>query len=205
VRTDELNTVSCGADAPVSNTFASALWALDALFQMARVGVDGVNMHTFPGAGYELFSFTRSGGRWRGSVAPEYYGLLMFGRAAPAGSRLLSVSVTGAPAGELKVWATLAPDGRVRVVLINKLLSRSRNVTIRIPGASGAASVSLLQAPSIGATRGVTLGGQSFGRTTDTGKLGGRITADSAHPNGGMYAVSLPAGSAALVTFPHRR
>ncbi len=90
VRIDELNTVACGADAAISNTFASALWSLDTLFQMARVGIDGVNIHTFPGAGYELFRFIRAGGRWRGSVAPQYYGLLMFAQAAPPGSQLLS-------------------------------------------------------------------------------------------------------------------
>ena len=55
LRVDELNSVSCGADPAVSKSFASALWALRTLFEMARVGVSGVNIHTFPGAGYELF------------------------------------------------------------------------------------------------------------------------------------------------------
>ena len=201
VRIDELNTVACGADAAISHTFASALWSLDTLFQMARVGIDGVNIHTFPGAGYELFRFARAGGRWRGSVAPQYYGLLMFAQAAPPGSRLLSVSVTGEAGRQLKAWATLAQDRRIRVVLINKLLSRSRSVTLRVPGARGAASVSLLKAPSIGASSGVTLGGQTLGPSTDTGTLRGRATTDSLRPSGGSYVVALPAASAALVTF----
>ncbi len=204
LRIDELNTVACGADASISNTFASALWSLDTLFQMARVGIDGVNIHTFPGAGYELFRFTRAGGRWRGSVAPQYYGLLMFAQAAPPGSRLLSVSVTGEAGRQLKVWATSAPDGRIRVVLINKLLSRSRTVTIRVPGASGGASVSLLQAPSISASSGVTLGGQTLGPSTDTGKLAGHTTSEPVRPSGGSYVVPLPAASATLVTFRER-
>ena len=41
----------------VSDTFASALWVLDTLFNLAAVGVDGVNVHTLPGAAYELFTF----------------------------------------------------------------------------------------------------------------------------------------------------
>ena len=49
LRIDEINTDSCGAAPGVSNAFVSALWALDALFEMARVGVDGVNIHTYPG------------------------------------------------------------------------------------------------------------------------------------------------------------
>ena len=56
LRIDEINTDSCGAAPGVSNAFASALWALDTLFEMARVGVDGVNIHTYPGATYQLFS-----------------------------------------------------------------------------------------------------------------------------------------------------
>ena len=92
LRIDEMNSVSCGTAPGVANAFGSALWALDAVFDMARVGVDGVNIHTYPHAPYELFTFTRSDGKWRGSVAPEYYGLLMFAQAAPAGAQLLRTS-----------------------------------------------------------------------------------------------------------------
>ncbi len=52
----------------VAHSFASALWSLDVLFEMARVGVDGVNLHTFPGATYQLFTFSRAHGRWRGEA-----------------------------------------------------------------------------------------------------------------------------------------
>ena len=59
LRVDELNTVSCGADPAVSKSFASALWAVNTLFGLASAGVSGVNVHTFPGAGYELFTITQ--------------------------------------------------------------------------------------------------------------------------------------------------
>ena len=49
-RLDELNSVSCSGKRGVSDTFASALWMLDTLFNMASVGVDGVNIHSLPGA-----------------------------------------------------------------------------------------------------------------------------------------------------------
>lgn len=201
LRIDELNTVACGADPSVSRTFASALWSLDTLFQMARVGADGVDVHTFPSAGYNMFTFKHTDGRWSGSVAPQYYGLLMFAQAAPAGSRLLSVSVRGQAGRQLKVWVTVAPDGHVRVVLINKLMESSRGVAIRIPGVRGSASMSLLQAPRITASTGVTLGGQSLGPSTDTGTLRGSATTDPVQPSGGSYRVTLPPASAALVTF----
>jgi hypothetical protein len=35
------------------------LSALDGMFELARVGADGVNINTFPGVGTSLFSFQR--------------------------------------------------------------------------------------------------------------------------------------------------
>jgi hypothetical protein len=32
----------------VSDTFATALWAPDALFELLRAGIDGVNVHVRP-------------------------------------------------------------------------------------------------------------------------------------------------------------
>ena len=71
VRVDEINTVSCGWDPTVSRSFASALWALNVLFGLAGAGVDGVNIHTFPGATYALFRFNQVDGHWQGVVMPE--------------------------------------------------------------------------------------------------------------------------------------
>jgi hypothetical protein len=196
LRIDEINSVSCGADRAVSDTFASSLWALDAMFELARVGVDGVNLHTFPGAGYELFKITDVNGRWQASVAPEYYGLLMFAQAAPAGSRLLQVA--GAAGAQVKTWATRANDGTVRVVLINKG-ARARSFALALPHVSGTAALERLGAPSLTASSGVTLGGQSFGSQTDTGRLDGRRRTDSVDPIRGRYVVNLPAASAAML------
>jgi hypothetical protein len=115
-RIDEINSVACGGKAGVSDTLASALWALEALSAVARSGADGVNIHTFAGARYGLFTFHRAGTAWSAFVRPEYYGLLMFAQAAPPGSRLLSATSTGRT--EVRAWGTRATDGRIRVVLI---------------------------------------------------------------------------------------
>ena len=203
LRIDEFNSVSCGADKPVSTTFASALWALDALFEMARVGVDGVNVHTFPGAGYELFRFSRANGRWQAAVAPEYYGLMMFAQAAPPGSRLLRLSP--APAGRVKVWATRAPDGRIRVVLINKDLARPVTVALHLPSTATATLERLEQSGAPASASGtVTLGGRTFGSASDSGQLQGRSDLASVAPSHGTFVVSMPAASAALLTVPGR-
>jgi Glycosyl hydrolase family 79 C-terminal beta domain len=199
LRIDEMNTNSCGTDDAVSKSFASALWALDTLFQMAWVGVDGVNIHSYPGATYELFSFTHAHGKWRGTVEPEYYGMLMFAQAAPAGSRLLSVAEENA--GELKAWATQGTDGTLRIVAINDG-SGARTVAVRLPAAHGAGTLERLKAPRLTSRGSVTLGGQSFGSSTTTGVLAGPRRALAVAPEGGQYVFKVPAGSAALLTIP---
>ncbi|MBV9046927.1 MAG: hypothetical protein JOY58_01575 [Solirubrobacterales bacterium] len=198
LRVDELNTVSCGAAPAVSQTFASALWALDTLFELIRVGVEGVNIHTFPGAGYQLFSFNQANGRWHAWVAPEYYGLLMFADAAPPGARILDVS--GQSSSGLKVWATWTPDRKVRIVLINKNATQARALALRAPGTRGAGVLERLLAPSVRSDSGVTLGGQSFGSQTDTGTLQGAPQTTAVKPDQGHYAITVPPGSAALLT-----
>ena len=199
LRIDEMNTVSCGGGPGVSNTFASALWALDAVFQMARVGVDGVNIHTYPKAPYELFTFTHQNGKWTGFVAPEYYGLEMFAQAAPAGSRLLH---TSGSLGNVRAWATRAPDGTVHVVLINDYTAQSRTVNVRIAGAAGVASLERLLGPGVTTRTGVTLGGQGYGTATTTGLLSGRSGIVPVNPANGTYAVHLAPASAAMLTIP---
>jgi hypothetical protein len=173
------------------------LWALDAVFQMARVGVDGVNIHTYPGAPYELFTFTHTDGKWSGFAAPEYYGLLMFAQAAPAGAHLLH---TSGALGNVRAWATRAPDGTIHVVLINDYTAQSRTIAVRIPGATGTATLERLRAPGVSARTGVTLGGQGFGTSTTTGLLSGPSNATTVKPANGDYSVTLPRSSAAMLT-----
>ena len=195
LRIDEMNTISCGGGA-VGQAFASALWASDALFEMARVGVDGVNIHSFPGAIYELFRFKRSPrGSWTGSVAPEYYGLLLFARAAPPGSRLLPIQTSRG--ARTKAWATSAPDGHIRVLLLNQS-KRADTVAVNLPGGDRAAALERLRAPSLEATGGVTLAGQRV--QPASGNLVGPHQATSLTPTSGAYVIALPAASAALLT-----
>ena len=203
LRVDELNSVACEGKRGVSNTFASALWALDTLFQMAGVGVDGVNIHTLPGSEYQPFELTHANTGWHGRVEPEYYGMLMFTEATPPGSKLLAVS--GSPGGQIRTWATRAPDGRIRVVLINDYTRHPRDIAVRIGGMSRPAALSRLSAPSLAATSNVTIGGQSFGPKTSTGLLQGQPGQIAVVPVAGRYVVRLPPGSAAMLTFTPAR
>ena len=82
-RVDEVNSIACGGEDGVSNTFGSALWAIDIMFEFARAGVDGINWQTPNGAAYSFLSFNISHqGAHRiyriKTIAPLYYGLLFF-------------------------------------------------------------------------------------------------------------------------------
>ena len=199
-RVAEMNSASCQGAKGVSDTFASALWALDTMFNFAAVGVDGVNFHMLPGSNYELFTTSQtSSGAWQAFVHPEYYGLMMFAQAFPPGARLLPLT---APAGPVKMWATLAPDGTERVTVINQDTLNAHDVQVSVPGATRLGSVEALQAPSVSSTDDVTIGGQSFGDETTTGTLPGPPATQPAAPVNGGYTLSLPAGSAALLTIP---
>jgi hypothetical protein len=187
-RIDETNTVSCDG-AVALRGFASSLWALQAGFALTRAGVNGINVHTFPYAKTHLFSFTGH----RVSVADEYYGWLLFARAAPPGSRLLSTSVTGNPG----VQAFATRSGHItRLVLLNASASRAATVSLTAPG-SALATVEALRGAGLAVPGGVSFAGLRI--SPDTGRLSGRprVTALSGR---GRYAVTLAPASAELVS-----
>jgi hypothetical protein len=198
LRIAEMNSASCEGKAGVSDSFASALWALDTMFNFASQGVQGVNFHMLPGSHYELFTVSQTAsGTWQAFVHPEYYGLMLFAQAFPPGARLLPVT---APAGPVKVWATAAADGTVRIVAINQDGTAEHDVQVRLSGATATGSLATLAAPSLTATTGVTLGGQSFGDETTTGTLPAAPAATPVSPSSGVYTVPLAPGSAGLLT-----
>jgi hypothetical protein len=207
-RVDEMNAITCAGTPGVSDTFASALWAISTLFSMADDGVDGVNIHTWRGSAGRLFDFNLVGGQWVGTVGPDYYGLLFFSQAAPSGSRMLSAAETNG--GQVQSWATVDPDYTIRVTLVNDSLTEARSVLVRPPDKATAAQLEFLQAPSAYATSGVTLAGQTFGAQTTTGVLPGTAATSQLTIAGGAFSVQLPPASAALITIPdsapaHRR
>ena len=195
LRVDEMNSVSCGGQAGVSDTFATALWALNTLFEMARAGVDGVNFHSNPTSISRLFTLVRSGPGWQASVRPEYYGLLAFALAAPVGSHLLQVSPPPTPG--LQVWATGAAGGNAHVVVINDT-SRAHAIDVRMPG-GGRISRLILRAPGLGATGDITLGGQSFGSATTTGLFPGALGWARTSSSSRVLRVRVPPASAVLL------
>jgi hypothetical protein len=199
-RIDEMGAVTCTGPAGVSDSMATALWAIDALFYAASQGVDGVNLHTNYARVNNLFSLGFANGRWRATVQPLYYGALLFERADPAGSRLLSVQ--GGTSEALRVWASRR-DHEVRIAIVNDSLRGAGTIHLRLAHARGSESATLQRLLAAGArgayaTHGITLGGRSF-QTTTTGALGAPKLATVKRRHG-SFTVVMPKGSAALLT-----
>jgi hypothetical protein len=196
LRVDEINGVSCGGEIGLSNSFGEALWALNVLPALWQAGVQGVNFQTADGNVNQMITAKHSASGWRVSVEPEYYGLLTFADAAPAGSHLLRISSPGLAA--FYQFAVRAPDESERVVLTN-VGSVARTIGVSASGTRGTGSVSLLSARSLSATSGTTLAGQSL--SPRTGQLAGTPSLTQVRPNArGVYAVRVPAHAAAVLT-----
>lgn len=190
-RLTEMNSVTCSGLRGVSNTFATALWAPDALFELLRAGVDGVNLHTRAHALNAPFVLNDRGLETR----PLLYGLLTFVRMLGPGARLMPAHLAASPALHLKAWTVHLTGGTLHVLLIDK---GRLPVTVRLKvPAGGPAAVQRLLAPSVAATRGVTLAGQHVGAD---GRWRGKSVTETVRRTRGAYVVSVPAESAALVT-----
>jgi hypothetical protein len=193
LRLTEVNSVSCGGNSGVADSFATALWAPDALFEMLRAGVDGVNWHIRPKTINAPFLLDA-----RGIVPlPELYGLAVFAQMTHGPSRLLNSTLVSSAGLDLKAWA-VQRRAATTVLLINK---GAREADVRLPAVAAApaiASVRRLEAPSIEATTGLRFAGRSIG--TDA-RWHGHETATAVGETGGYYYVSMPGYSAAEVSF----
>jgi hypothetical protein len=195
-RLTEINSVTCGGVPGISDTFATALWAPDALFELMKAGVDGANVHVRAYAFNAAFALKQSGFHAR----PLLYGLILFTRTIGPGARLVPLHLRTPSTHNLKAWGVRLRNGRLHVLLLDK---GPRPVSVRLNlRAGGTASVERLTAPSVRAQFGVTLGGQ---RLDVAGRwVGARVSQQLARTRGG-YTLSVPAMSADLVSLPALR
>lgn len=189
-RLDEFNSVTCGGRRGVSDTFATALWSPDALFQLLRMGVDGVNLHMRPEMINGPMAITRRAIRPR----PLLYGLMLFVRTLGPDGRLVRLLSGPRPAG-LEAWGVRVSGNRLHVLVVNKS-GQPRNVFLRVSSA-GNAAVERLLAPSAQATSNVTLAGQRLG---PDGLWKGRRVVQTVGRRSGGYDLQVRGYSAALVS-----
>lgn len=191
-RLTEFNSVTCGGKPGVSDTFATALWAPDALFTAMRAGANGANLHVRANAINGAFTVNRGGLVAR----PLLYGLLLFTRALGPQAQLVKLHLTAPRSLNLSAWAVKVKDGILHVLLIDKG-SQSVKVDVRVP-AIAPAGVQRLLAPSPYSRWGVTLDGQQL---SYTGRWIGAKRTQTVTPTAhGGYWLTVPARSAALMT-----
>jgi hypothetical protein len=192
-RLTELNSVTCGGRPSVSDAFATALWAPDALFELLHTGVDAVNVHVRPRTINAAFSLTGNGL----TVHPLLYGLILFSRTLGADPQLVQLRLRARRSLHLKAWAVSVRGRALHVLLIDKG-SRSVRVALHLP-ATDPATVQRLLAPSVSSRSGVTLDGQQL---SAEGSWQGRAATETITPGIDGYELTIPRFSAALVSVP---
>jgi hypothetical protein len=191
-RLTETNSCYQAGKQGVSDTFASALWGADLMYQLASVGGIGINFH---GGGYGWYT-PIAGTALNGFVArPIFYGMLLFAEAGPG--LLIESSLDNQQAAPLLTAYGLHSNlGPVKAVVFNKDADRAVRITVD-PGARATKARALrLFAPRLNDTTDVTLGANPVGAS---GAWTGAYEVLSIKD--GVAVIDLPSASAALITF----
>jgi len=154
----ELNSFSGGGKPGVSDTFASALWALDLLFTLSSYDGAGLNLET----GLNQLGFVSpyspifDDEHGNLSARPSYYAMLAFSMAG-IGTRVQTD--TTSPGINLTSYGVSDGKGHTWITLINKDVDQKARVTINSLSKVKSAELIGLKAPSFDAKAGVTLAG----------------------------------------------
>jgi len=189
-RVAETNSFYKGGSPGVSNSFASALWAIQYQFAIAQNGGTGANFHGGP-TGHTNSVIADDNGVVA-EVRPIYYGLLFLRMGGP-GQPLRTT--TDAHGLNVRTHALLASDGSLSIYLLNDDPTHPISVTVDAGRPVSSATRLLMTAPSEAATSGVTIGGSPVG-------LDGTFAPQPGKPmktSGQLIDVYVPAASAALV------
>lgn len=190
-RLAECNSTSLGGTAGVSDVYAAAVWGVDFLFDMAERGVAGINFHTILGTkGYTAIAFDSKSGAY--SARPLYYSLLLFkdaghGKVLPAETK---------SAANVTAHATLGEDKKIRIVVINKDLTREVTATVNTGTDRATGTATRLTGNSPSRQEGVSYAGMTV---TPEGTLTAPKT-EAIKGTAGRFHVTVPACSAVVLT-----
>jgi hypothetical protein len=192
-RLAETNSCYQGGKQGVSDTFASALWGADLMYQLAVAGGMGINFHGGGRGWYTPIAGTPESGFM---ARPIYYGMLLFAQAG-AGQLVEAKLEPGDHAGLLTAYGIRNNAGAIKVAVFNKHVDRG--VRLAIDAGRGGQGVSSLhlQAPRVDSTTDATFGGAPVGAS---GAWSATRDETPAVENGAAV-IEMPAASAALVTF----
>jgi len=198
-RMDESNTCSGHGQQGVSDTFISALWAIDYMFEVAKRGGSGVNFHgSEDGMDGTVPFYYEPMKEDQGvvvQVQPEFYGLLLVAEAGVGA--MVSTAVT--TSAQDFTASAIKASGFTSVVLNNRNASGGVSATVNLGSAVSSASAIYLEATPAGsltaAAGNVTLAGATVSVAGDWPRKAPYIQTVS----GNSVSVYVPAASAALV------
>ncbi len=191
-RLTETNSCYQAGKQGVSNTFASALWGAELMYQLATEGGIGINFH---GGGYGWYT-PIAGTLQRGFEArPIYYGMLLFAQAGAG--QLVENRLSQSQTEDEVVAYSLKTSAGLKTILFNKDQNSSLRMIVDPGQRTQRAALLQLSAPQLDSTSGVTLGGSPV----DAHANWSPASQPSIHGEHGLFTVELPPASAALVTF----
>ncbi len=191
----ETNSFCGGGKQGVSDTFGSALWALDFMFTLASGGAAGVNMETGVNqlGWISWYSPIADDEHGHYSATPEYYGMLAFAQASKGQRLALSFDSMGL---NLTAYA-VAPDAkRLVVTIINKDSGQDADVSISCARNFPRGSLIRLTGPSLESKQDVMLGGSKV----DGSGNWKPSPMESTHSDAGDWQLRVPASRAAILT-----
>ena len=206
-RLEEANSFYDGGAADVSDTLASALWALDYQWWWLTHGASGVNFHTGDKVAardenkpcrYAVFWTVPDGY----NIHPLGYALKLFSMGARG--HLQTLEITNDDNLNVAAYAAVSNDHDLYITLINRehgdasRTAEFRLSTGRIKSAKTQCRLIRLGAPEndVAAKSYVTLGGAEI---QNDGTWNGKWTTLSRPDRGGTLSIQLPPASAALV------
>lgn len=199
----ETNNICCEGYQGVSDTFASALWALDFMFSAATLGPSAMHFHASGFSYYTPIIIDKTGKNpdfFR--VMPIYYAFLMWNTAIQQGSSLLHTNSTSSES-MTKIWSAIDDnDQTIRVVIIQKDMNchKDTTVTIQIPSDkySAEGEIILLKGVDYVQSSNVTIAGQTFDNSKDGKPHGERIVTTLKAKSPRVFDILLPPASAIL-------
>jgi hypothetical protein len=190
LRVTEANSVFDGGKPGLSDTTASALWAIDTALGFCRDGWSGLYFHGGPGSAYSPIARDVNGAF---IARPLYYGLLLMAQAVPM--TLVEATTRERPAF-LRLFAGVTAEGHIRALLVNPHQANAADVRVDANRPLQHGSVLTLQSPTLFSREGLKLGGA--GVATDGSWK--PLPAQAAVVDKSAALVTVPAAGAVLLT-----
>lgn len=224
----EANSLAGGGVAGMSDTFASALWSLDAFYWEAQIGSRAINVNMGAGCAtlYDPFCVENIQGPTETGplkVNPLFYGVTLFSRAVQSNggtdATILEprpVQNTSQAYSRVKIWAVHRAGNEwdgilgkvVAIVAVNKNVSGlDVPVTVQITNFKVSKPFAILERLSAGsqgvqATSKISIAGQTWDGSVDGHLVGQRVSEKVAVSSTGFLSFNLPAASACVVFVP---